>query len=423
MDKKKPKILDLREMLNKQEDKSTIIPRTVSTEAVKQAKKMSKPDVIRTAAPALQTEVDIAEAKGELSAQDAQESRQLINNPDMKVKKNSVASKFTSALSAFAPDLIGLAVGGLLGGEEGAVEGFKFGKEAGDRARDISQQQFDNSQKSIQSQLQQQQANISAQNAQTSAGTLALNEQKFVDSSAEAKSQLDLIDTRTGGILATTDEGKVVDQQGNEVPVEFQKNLRIERESRQNRQGDQRINIAFANSDRGERKFINKKEEQVESDNLKLVDSFEKDPAVKGIRDAQAMITPAKAALASGSPMAPGIAANALARLNGEKGPLTESDLSRFGGRQDIASKMKRLTAKQTTGTPMTAQDNKDFLFLLNVMEDINTKRLESIKGRKIKSFSRASGDITEASGRNILDAKETPRQRLERLRKLKAGK
>lgn len=391
--------MKLKDKLN-QTDADNVVSNTANNEAVKQVSKLPTSEQLALGEEVVDVEIANEVNKGSLAPEEAIKVKDdLRNNTN---KTTGVSSQFKDALKFLIPQAVGAAVGGLAGGGRAAVKGAETGATIAkglreeERARQASR----------------------------------LNNGPRISE--------DLVHADTGRpLLMNKTTGTVTDHNGNIVPQVKIKNLRSSRNDRlakkdevnagfketKIKQADQRLNNAAQNIELNKLKFANTVEEQGESDKLKLVDSFESDPEVRNIREADRMIGPARAALQSGSPMAPGIAANALARLNGEKGPLTESDLSRFGGRQDIASKLKRITERERSGTPLTPQDKEDFLFLLKVMEDLNTGRINKIKNRKVRTFSKATKDVSKAEGEDILDVKETPRQKLERLRKKRAGK
>ena len=313
-----------------------------------------------------------------------------------KKEKKGLSKQFKTALTHLAPQAIGMLVGGLTGGVEGAIEGSESGAQLGKGLADM------------QARLREEEAEaLNQQNAMLKHAQDSEIKKRRLDLDESKQGNLDLveniIDTRTGEPVRVNKKGDIIDSKGEIVDPKYQKNLRSQRENRLASQGQQRINISLGNQDLSRQRFANMVEEQAEADNIRLVEAFDKDPEVRKIRESLALIDPAITALSSGSPMAPGMAGNALARLSGEVGPLTETDLERFGGKQDFLSKINRLKAKQTSGTPLTADDKKQFLFMLNALKELKTGRVEQIRQSKASLYSKASKDIDETKALDTL--------------------
>jgi len=352
----------------------------------KPTKKQQKAAISRTVqeTPVEQKREVVAQVTGQSVEQVAAKT---TTSEGKEKKKGGLSSQFKDALIQLAPSAIGLAVGAAVEGSSGGAAGFEAGNKLGQQLNKnrLDQARVDNS--AAFSDVQQQQVDLK------------------LDQRGDRKFAKDIFDTRTGARALVDSSGNVVTQDGQPLPIEFQNTDIAVNRARLQEQGDRRANISEQNTAIRQKSFENRVEEQSDADRIKLIDSFEKDSEVRVIREALGKIEPAKRALESGSPMAPGLAQSALARLSGEVGALTETDLSRFGGKQDLVSKVGRLVAKQSTGAPLTGEDKKDFLEMLNILEEVKTGRLNTIKDRKIQSFSKASGDIDVQTGQDILES------------------
>lgn len=204
MDKKK-KILDLREIMNKEQNPSQVVPRTVVNESVKQATKNPE-QAVQAAQPAIQAEIDIAEQSGNISTEDAQKTRELVsrNKKVTKKEKKGVAGQFAEALTLFAPQLLGTAVAGIVGGADAAAEAFKIGEGIQNTIRDASQQKFDNQQAELQSSLlaEQKRAGIKTNQINAQASLLKAENEK---NKAETKDQFSIKGDPTSTVSRTSD--------------------------------------------------------------------------------------------------------------------------------------------------------------------------------------------------------------------------
>jgi len=115
---------DLRKL--RQENPDTIVSNTIQQTAAKKVAKLNDFERLTLAGNAVDEEVNIAEETGQLDRESANNVRHALHDPKMfkKVEKsNGPASQFVDGLKHFAPQIIGMAIGGLFEGTEGVVAG------------------------------------------------------------------------------------------------------------------------------------------------------------------------------------------------------------------------------------------------------------------------------------------------------------
>jgi hypothetical protein len=111
------------------------------------------------------------------------------------------------------------------------------------------------------------------------------------------------------------------------------------------------------------------------------VDKFNSDPIVKGHREAMAGVSRARAALKVGSQVGDVAAVVATARASGEKGPLSDQDVSRWQQRQDLLGKLESTITRLGTGR-LTAEHAKEIGGVLDAY-DANAKQAIEAEARQ----------------------------------------
>lgn len=111
------------------------------------------------------------------------------------------------------------------------------------------------------------------------------------------------------------------------------------------------------------------KGKEAEDRAYKVRNDFETSTLVKKQVEAYYAGSNAKQLLNSNTPVSLEVAKNQIARLGGEVGALTDSDIARYEGSKDVLSRMERRLSTATSGEPMTAQDKADLYSIIDVFQ------------------------------------------------------
>lgn len=121
---------------------------------------------------------------------------------------------------------------------------------------------------------------------------------------------------------------------------------------------------------------------------VRALEAYNKDPGVRKLRERQDMADNAEALLSMSNPVADEAVGTQLARMAGEVGNLTEGDISRFKGSQDIVAKARRFATRNLTGR-IPESDRKDLQDMVRVFK---AKNRES-DARAAEKFSKQYGN------------------------------
>jgi len=243
-----------------------------------------------------------------------------------------------------------------------------------------------------------------------------------------------IVHADTGETLARDPiSNQIVDQQGNVVPPAKQVNLEFEREMRLQTQGNERIGLGKQRLQRTDKR-IEQADRRIEE---KEVDDFRntlkdlrgrkpfqqaemvltEEPTIRALID-DAYNNGGQSLSMLGPKIAKGIA--------GEVGVLTEQDVTRYVKNPKLTAGVMDTYNKVKAGK-LSGESRENLLRMLDVMTKVAKGRIADMTGEEAELLSRREG-ISRKEAQSKIDVtaprvNETPRQKLERLRKLKAGK
>lgn len=141
---------------------------------------------------------------------------------------------------------------------------------------------------------------------------------------------------------------------------------------------------------------------------LKIIDettkSYGQDDIVNGSRINLSQINQLKQLLNSGNPAAPGpFRSNAARVIAGEKGVLTDRDVTRNTGSESYGAQFNRFIRKAADGQ-FTDQDKNDFNKLLTLVEKASRNRLDTVTSNYTKRASLRSGISDESRIRSMIE-------------------
>lgn len=326
------------------------------------------------------------------------------NAADEKAKDSnpgSLQSKLAASLKYFAPDLVGGLVGGLLGGTEGAAAGMDSGGK-------LRQQLTDNQFKLAELDLRTEQAN-------------------------RLQKSEDIMDTRTGALVSFNPvTGKYMSQDGKVVPVEFQKNLRVDREKRLQGQGDQRIDISKVNASLRKLGLYDKFDEDTTKKKVDMLKAVEGNKvyqqAEQAIAEGKTVRALVNDAYAKGGQSLAALGTR-LAKYMGEVGVLTEEDVTRYVKNPSLVGGMVDTFQKLKSGN-ISGASKENIERLLDVIGKEQAEKQKSIINKITSRRAKTTSDFDEKEARDIVGSddltREDPvtakRKRLEELRRKARG-
>lgn len=390
-----------------QTDPEKVVENTTMNEVVKQTSKLPTSEQLAIASPAVKEELQIAQEQGQISPE---ESAQVVDNlANNKNKGGKLTKQFTGALKFLMPQMVGAAAGALAGGgSRGALGGAQLAGEAAKGYRD------------------------------------ELREEKRLQLQADNMNQLMAIRNRTQAtpiVHADTGEalsrdpisGQILDQQGNVVPPAKQVNLDFQREQRLQEQGSQRIALGEQRLRRTDKRIeqADRRIEEKEVDDYRAAlkdlrarkpyqqaeEVLTQEPTIRALIE-DAYINGGQSLSMLGPKIAKGIA--------GEVGVLTEADVTRYTRNPKLTAGIMDTYAKVTQGR-ITGESKENLLRMLDVMVGVAKQRKANMTSEEAELLSRREG-ISKKEAQSKIDVtaprgNETRRQKLERLRKIKAGK
>jgi hypothetical protein len=313
----------------------------------------------------------------------------------------SLQSKLAASLSFFAPDLIGGLVGGLLAGTEGAAAGMAGGG-------DLRQQQVQNDLNLAQLDLQRSQMN-------------------------RLQKSEDVIDTRTNSLVSFNPmTGQYVNQEGDTVPTEFQKNIRVEREERLSRQGDDRIGVSRVNSKLRELGLYDKFDEDSTKKKVEMLKAVEGNKvyqqAEQALAEGRTVTALVDDAFKEGGQSLAALGTR-LAKYMGEVGVLTEEDVTRYVKNPSIVGGIVDTFQKAKSGN-ISGASRENILRMLDVIGKEQANKQEAIINKVTSRRAKTTRDFDEKTARDIVgqddltrqDPTEAKRRRLEELRRKARG-
>lgn len=326
-------------------------------------------------------------------------SQQVKENPD--AQGGSLKGKWLEALTYMAPQLGGALIGGLIGGNKGVAKGYETG--TGIR------KQFDELDK--------------------------FNKEFELKKMAQRKLQKseDMVDSVTGETLSYNPvSGKWLNSLGEEITGDRLKNLRVGREARLERQGDERLAESQLSRNLRERMFGDKQDEDTTKKLTTLTKAIESNAVYKEAEKAvgetatiRALVQDAKSkggqSLAMLGPrIAKGIA--------GEVGVLTEQDVTRYLENPAFVPKVADKISKALGGR-LTNNSAENILRLLDIMEEKNKAKMDDIIDKKSRVYAGTTKDFTSGQAKKIVSGQseaselEMKEARRQELRRKKAGK
>lgn len=311
--------------------------------------------------------------------------------------QGSLKSKFLEAITYFAPQIGGTIIGGALGGSRGVAAGFETGT--------AIRSQLDNFDKSIlDRKLKAERLALD----KTKEGRLAVPKLQKAD---------DLIDIETGETLSFDPRtGQMVNQSGQVVPVERQKNLRVEREERLESQGNQRINISLGGLDLRERQL----EDKMDEDRTKKITTFIRSvesnkvyqEAEKAVGETQTIRALVEDARTKGGQSLAMLGPRIAKGIAGEVGVLTEQDVTRYLENPAIVPRVADKISKALGGR-LTNNSAENILRLLDIMEEKNRAKMEDVMNKKSRVYGGTSSDVNPEQLKTIIsgqsDVPSTP--------------
>lgn len=404
--------MKLKDKLN-QTDADNVVSNTANNEAVKQVSKLPTSEQLALGEEVVDVEIANEVNKGSLAPEEAIKVKDdLRNNTN---KTTGVSSQFKDALKFLIPQAVGAAVGGLAGGGRAAVKGAETGALIATGLR------------------KEERANQASR----------LNNGPRITE--------DLVHSDTGRpLLMNKSTGVVTDHNGNIVPQAKILNNRFAREnrlaeigSRRTQQADDRLSLGKIKESR----LSNQGAQRIAQSDIRIeqsqrrIDENESEDFRKATKDLRSRKPFQQAeSILSEAPTIRGLVDDAFKNggqslsilgpkiakgIAGEVGVLTEQDVTRYVSNPQLAQKALDTYSKLTKGK-LTGESKDNILRMLEVMETVARGRIKDMTAEEATLLSRRE-NISKQEAQFKIDptakAPETQRQKLERLRKKKAGK
>lgn len=330
---------------------------------------------------------DIASAVEKMATPEVKEqvvaATGVENAEEKPKKKGGLSSSFKNAITHLAPQALGMLVGGLMEGTDGAVEGYEKGRQVTQDLHNLTQQD--------------QQMEVSQQNAETQRMFADAQAKKMTQKEKGSKTLSKDWISADGSPVFTDKDGTITNTRGEVVtdvkkaPQDISPLEAARIQNYENVEKNRQFRQDQANEGDAQRALKDLRGTEEYKTSVKMSTQV---PVIRKLLT-DAKINGGQSLSMLGPKIAKGIA--------GEVGVLTEQDVKRYikdpsliGGMRDTLAKLKSGKVSEVTAGNVTR--------LLDIMDQHAKDRISEATAREAKLFSRRSG-LSVQEARSMIDA------------------